>query len=270
MVLKSQKSIYLEIDSPTISPDEKVWIEELGVKTLFFIPLIYRRQTIGLVEIGRIHTLEPVTASELRLAETMTAQAAVAIEHARLYDEATRHLAEAKVFYTLGKYLQLLVFPYILTHDYYPRHIEVMDFADWGALLSLALYLAMLVYALRQLPRKDPVSFAILYYLATLSIVSNLLFPVGTHMAERLMFMPSVGFCLLLALLGYRWAAASVPKGKEPAFRQFMPALAVLAAVCLAYAARTVVRNPAWADNYTLFTTDIQYSPNSAKLPACK
>ncbi|MCB0171413.1 MAG: GAF domain-containing protein [Anaerolineae bacterium] len=97
MVLKSQKSIYLEIDSPTISPDEKVWIEELGVKTLFFIPLIYRRQTIGLVEIGRIHTLEPVTASELRLAETMTAQAAVAIEHARLYDEATRHLAEAKV-----------------------------------------------------------------------------------------------------------------------------------------------------------------------------
>lgn len=172
----------------------------------------------------------------------------------------------ATVFYTLGKYLQLLVFPYILTHDYYPRHIEVMDFADWGALLSLALYLAMLVYALRQLPRKDPVSFAILYYLATLSIVSNLLFPVGTHMAERLMFMPSVGFCLLLALLGYRWAAAGVPKGKEPAFRQFMPALAVLAAVCLAYAARTVVRNPAWADNYTLFTTDIQYSPNSAKL----
>lgn len=97
IVLQSQKSVYLEINAPTISPDEKRWLKELGVKTLFLIPLIYRRQTIGLVEIGRIHTLEPVTASELRLAETMTAQATVAIEHARLYDEATRHLAEAKV-----------------------------------------------------------------------------------------------------------------------------------------------------------------------------
>lgn len=172
----------------------------------------------------------------------------------------------ATVFYTLGKYIQLLVFPYTLTHDYYPRQIGVMDFGDFGALLSAVLYLGMLVYALRQLPKKDPASFAILYYLATLSIVSNLLFPVGTHMAERLMFMPSVGFCLLLAILGYRWVAAKAPSGKEPAFSRLSMALAVVAVVVLAYSARTVVRNPAWKDNYTLFTTDIEYSPNSAKL----
>ena len=172
----------------------------------------------------------------------------------------------ATVFYTLGKYIQLLVFPYILTHDYYPRQIGVMTFGDWGAWLSLVAYVALLVYALRQLPKKDPMSFAILYYLATLSIVSNLLFPVGTHMAERLMFMPSVGFCLALAILGYRWVATRVAKGKAPAFDQLKPALAVLAFVALAYSVRTVLRNPAWKDNYTLFTTDIQYSPNSAKL----
>ncbi|MCO6489630.1 MAG: tetratricopeptide repeat protein [Phaeodactylibacter sp.] len=172
----------------------------------------------------------------------------------------------ATVFYTLGKYLQLLVFPDILTHDYYPRHIGVMDFSDWGAWASLVVYIALAIYALRQLPKKDPVSFAILYYLATLSIVSNLLFPVGTHMAERLLFMPSAGYCLLLAILGYRWAKARAPKGKEPALRQFTPVLATLAIVSLAYAVRTVLRNPAWKDNYTLFTTDIQYSPNSAKL----
>ena len=172
----------------------------------------------------------------------------------------------ATVFYTLGKYIQLLVFPYVLTHDYYPRQIGVMNFSDWGAWLSLLAYLGMLGYALRQLPKKDPVSFAILYYLATLSIVSNLLFPVGTHMAERLMFMPSVGFCLLLAILGYRWAAARTPRGKSPAFSQFTSVLAVLAIVALAYSVRTVLRNPVWKDNYTLFTTDIEYSPNSAKL----
>lgn len=172
----------------------------------------------------------------------------------------------ATVFYTLGKYIQLLLFPYVLTHDYYPRQIGVMDFGDWGAWLSLVVYVALLVYALRKLPKKDPVSFAILYYLVTLSIVSNLLFPVGTHMAERLLFMPSVGYCLLLAILGYRWAASRAAKGKEPAWRQFRPVLAVLAIVALAYGVRTVLRNPVWKDNYTLFTTDIKYSPNSAKL----
>lgn len=35
----------------------------------------------------------------------------------------------ATITYTMGKYVQLLLFPYPLTHDYYPRHIEIQD---WG------------------------------------------------------------------------------------------------------------------------------------------
>jgi hypothetical protein len=34
----------------------------------------------------------------------------------------------ATILFTLGKYLQLMVFPHPLTHDYYPRHIEIMRF----------------------------------------------------------------------------------------------------------------------------------------------
>lgn len=172
----------------------------------------------------------------------------------------------ATVLFTLGKYVQLLFLPLVLTHDYYPRQVGVMDFSDGGVLLSLLVYLAMLAYALLRLPKKDPLSFAILYYLATLSIVSNLLFPIGTHMAERLMFMPSAGFCLALAILGYRWAARRAGEGPPLAFRHFTVVLAVLAVVTLAFSARTIVRNMAWKDNYTLFTTDIANSPNSAKL----
>ncbi len=172
----------------------------------------------------------------------------------------------ATVLFTLGKYVQLLFLPLVLTHDYYPRQVGVMDFGDGGVLLSLLVYLAMLGYAVFRLPKKDPLSFAILYYLATLSIVSNLLFPIGTHMAERLMFMPSAGFCLALAILGCRWAARQAGEGQPLAFRHFTVVLAVLAAVTLAFSARTIVRNMAWKDNYTLFTTDIANSPNSAKL----
>jgi|GEM_PF-328679 len=96
-ILESQRSVFLEVGTINITEEETNWLRQLDVQSLFLIPLIYRRQTIGLVEIGRRQIAEPITKNELPLAETMAAQAAVAIEHARLYDEITRRLAEAKV-----------------------------------------------------------------------------------------------------------------------------------------------------------------------------
>lgn len=178
----------------------------------------------------------------------------------------TAHEWLATVIYSLGKYLQLLVLPITLTHDYYPRQVGVMTFADPAALLSLLAYLALGSYALLKLPRKAPMSFAILFYLVTLAIVSNLFFPVGTHLAERLLFMPSAGFCLALAILGYQLASRNTGKGKAPAFAKTRTALGAIALASLMFGARTIARNPVWADNYTLFTTDVKHSPNSAKL----
>lgn len=172
----------------------------------------------------------------------------------------------ATVTYTLGKYVQLLIFPHPLTHDYYPRQVGVMQWGDWRVLLSLLVYLGLIGWAIRGFLRKDPVSFGILYFLATLSIVSNLLFPVGTHMSERFAYMPSVGYALVLAVLLYRLARLRAPGGEPTSFRQLYPALALAAALVLLYGLRTVVRNPAWQDNYTLFATDVAVSVNSAKL----
>ncbi|MBN1218217.1 MAG: GAF domain-containing protein [Anaerolineae bacterium] len=96
-VLEVQATTLLETFNPALPPEELAWLQKLNVEILLLIPLIYRRQTIGLVEIGRRQASQTLTQHEIRLAETMTAQAAVAIEHARLYDETTHHLAEAKV-----------------------------------------------------------------------------------------------------------------------------------------------------------------------------
>lgn len=96
-VLEAQRPALFEVEAGRLSAAEKAWLESLGVSSLLLIPLIYRRQTVGLVEIGRKQSAGPVTQQELRLAEMMAAQAAVAIEHASLYDEATRRLAEARV-----------------------------------------------------------------------------------------------------------------------------------------------------------------------------
>ena len=168
----------------------------------------------------------------------------------------------AIIMLTLAIYLKLLFFPFPLTHDYYPRHIDVVTWGDPLVLLSLFIYLGLGIYALIRLPKKDPVSYGILFYLLTLSIVSNIIFPVGTNMSERFLFMPSVGFSIVIAVLTSRLAKIE----RITQFKQITPYLAGFGVIALAFSILTIVRNPAWKDNYTLFLTDIYKSPNSAKL----
>ena len=74
------------------------------------------------------------------------------------------------IFYTLFKYIQLLIFPHPLTHDYYPRHIGILNMTSPAALGSLFLHLGLLVYAGIRFFKKDIISFGILFYLGTLLI----------------------------------------------------------------------------------------------------
>ena len=165
------------------------------------------------------------------------------------------------IFYTLGKYFVLMIFPHPLTHDYYPAQIPMMTFGDWQVILTLLIYVGAGIYALMRLPKKDPIAFGIIYFIATLSVVSNLVFPIGTNMSERFMFMPSVGLCLIAAVLLYKLVNKRLVN-----FGDLKLALPILALFLIGFSLKTVVRNMAWKDNYTLFSTDIHTSTNSAKL----
>ena len=167
----------------------------------------------------------------------------------------------ATIVFTLGKYIQLLIFPHPLTHDYYPRHVDLMTWGSWQVILSTVLYLGIGILGVIGLLKKRLWSYGLLYYLITLSVVSNVAFPVGTNMSERFLFMPSVGFCLLLACI----PLASYKGGTIFAKKQKL--LLIIGSVVLFFlSAKTIHRNFAWKDNFTLFTTDVQVSKNSAKL----
>ena len=163
----------------------------------------------------------------------------------------------ATIIYTLGKYIQLLIFPHPLTHDYYPRFIGVKSFSDIYVLLSLALYLCIIVFAIRGLKSKSLTAFAYAYYLITLSIVSNVVFPIGTNMSERFMFMPSLGFAIFLAFLLEKYLFQKMGK------QIFLIGLGVILSL---YTLKTVTRNNVWKSDFSLFTTDVKTSINSAKV----
>ncbi|MEO0732841.1 MAG: tetratricopeptide repeat protein [Bacteroidota bacterium] len=157
----------------------------------------------------------------------------------------------ATVMHTLWAYLRLLFAPYGLVHDYYPRAVPIMGWGDGTPWLGLLLHVGLAVFALLKWRTHRFSALGILVYLASLSIVSNVFFSVGTNMSERFLFMPSLGWALavtgILARLQGKWGY-------------------VIPAVAVVFGLLTVLRNPAWQDNFTLFTTDVKKQPNSAKL----
>jgi len=162
----------------------------------------------------------------------------------------------ATITYTMGKYAQLLIFPYPLTHDYYPRHIEIQDWSKPLVIASLLFWLALFWVMLKGWKTRSWWAYGILFYVFTMSITSNLVFPVGTNMSERFAFLPSVGFAIIAGLC--------LSKLLESKYRKL--GLVLGAVVLLAYASWTIIRSRTWKDNHTLFTTDIKTSARSAKL----
>ena len=166
----------------------------------------------------------------------------------------------ATIFYTWGRYLILLVFPHPLTHDYYPKQIPIIGMADIRALLSLMVYLFLIVIAFIQIKKKTIISYCILFFGLSFSISSNLVFPIGTFMNERFVFIPLLGFCIIIAnyfpVYLKKWFG-------ENSYQKAM--YITFGIILLAYSAKTIARNPVWHDDYTLFSTDVNVSTNSAK-----
>lgn len=165
----------------------------------------------------------------------------------------------ATILYTLGEYLRLLVFPHPLTHDYYPYHIPLMNFAKPGTLISLAIYIGLAYVFFKLWKKKSIYAWSIGFFVATISIVSNFFFPVGTFMNERFLFIPSIAFSLVSA-----WVLATHGFNSEKAWQKYT-AYAVLFILVAGYIFKTYDRIPAWKDSLSLNGQAAMVSDNSAR-----
>lgn len=171
----------------------------------------------------------------------------------------------ATTFYTLLIYLKLLILPHPLTFDYYPYHIPLINWGDIRAIIPLILYFIIGIIALTGLKKRTIVSYSIWIYLISFSVVSNIFFPVGVFMSERFMYVASMGFCLIIGYFLLQVIPQKIKAVKKNPVAYITPLLALL---CLLYSVKTILRNPVWKDNFTLFTTDVKTSKNSLKSTA--
>uniref|UniRef100_A0A8C5WTF6 Protein O-mannosyl-transferase TMTC3 n=1 Tax=Laticauda laticaudata TaxID=8630 RepID=A0A8C5WTF6_LATLA len=86
---------------------------------------------------------------------------------------------------------------------------------------------------------------------------SNLFFPVGFVVAERVLYVPSMGFCMLVA---HGWKKLS----SNSTLRKL--SWICLSLVLFIHALKTLQRNWDWESEYTLFMSALKVNKNNAKL----
>jgi tetratricopeptide (TPR) repeat protein len=168
----------------------------------------------------------------------------------------------ATISLILLRYILLLIFPHPMSSDYSREQIPLVSFSDPQAILGLLIYIGMAAFVIFRLFKKDVFALSILLYFLPLSLTINLLFNIGAPMADRFLFIPSLGFSLALA-----YGLSRLLKTESMANIFKKPALlGITAILTLAYSYKTIGRNADWYNNETLFAADIKASPNSAKM----
>lgn len=166
--------------------------------------------------------------------------------------------------YTLFFYLKKLVWPHPLGFYYGYRMIPEVSWTTPEVIFSILFHLGILAFALWKLPKKHILSFAVLYYLATISIFTNIVIKIPGIAGERLAFFPSLGFCIALAWGMFKLLRISPETERIPRSKAMGLSFALLL-VLIPYSAKTITRNRDWKDYLTLFLHDAGYLANSAK-----
>ena len=120
--------------------------------------------------------------------------------------------------------------------------------------MYLISHLTHLLHILSTIFSKIDLLMSLAWMLIPFLPASNLMVVVGTLMAERLLYLPSVGFCMGLSILVHRYVKSKPVRG--------LFCLALLSA----YGWRTYTRNFDWESDETLFISGVETCPNSAKM----
>lgn len=168
--------------------------------------------------------------------------------------------------YLLSKYFSMLFYPWPLSSDYSFNQIEYIQPGNILFIVSVLLHLVLIGLTIYFFVKKKNIAlFFMLFYFAHLFLISNLAVEIGTTFSERLMYIISFPFCVLLAMgLIYGFEKMKINSLKS---RQSI-LLGLLLVLTLGCTAEILSRNTQWKNDFTLFTHDVNVSTNSVLVNA--
>ena len=149
--------------------------------------------------------------------------------------------------------LRLLVWPFSLSPDYLPPLVPRLEHLTPLGLAGLLVLGALAALAVASWARHRALSVGLLLVGIAWLPTSNLLFPTGVVMAERTLYLASVGLALMVAAVFERVER-----------RWSRPAASWCAAiVVVAFGARTATQAPVWRSNRDLVLWALEEHPDS-------
>ncbi|XP_053963201.1 protein O-mannosyl-transferase Tmtc3 [Anastrepha ludens] len=163
--------------------------------------------------------------------------------------------------------LWLMFFPCDLCCDWTMGTITLIEgFSDVRNLATLAAFasLAAIMWhacTTRNLTRSRVLLMSLAWLALPFVPASNLFFPVGFVVAERILYMPSMGYCLFVA---YGYVQLEEYLRSKMVLRRLMQLS--LALLLLTHALKTHQRNEDWRTEYRLFMSGVHVNGRNAKL----
>lgn len=155
--------------------------------------------------------------------------------------------------FVLRHYLTGLLYAGNISFDYARPSLEDVSPADPLAWVEAAVLLAGAVAAFTLLlRRRSPAALGIAFVFVTLLPVSNLIFPIWAIGAERYLYLPSLGYCLAVAV-GIHAARARVPHAVA----------AAEVGLVVVYLALAVIEAAPWREGITLYRTMLDRTPRN-------
>ena len=155
-------------------------------------------------------------------------------------------------------WVRLLFWPAHLQADYSPMEIVTASTFGWQQLLGVLL-LAGWAWAVRRgWTRDTTLTFGLLWMAVALFPVSNVLLPTGIVLAERTLYLPSVGAVFIVSAVLYH---AFGRLSNRTTVR--LVGSGMVGAVLVAAAWHSATRQTVWRDTGTLLSTTVEDAPRS-------
>jgi len=170
-------------------------------------------------------------------------------------------------FYTVGYYIKLLVWPYPLLFYYGYDHVPIVGWNSLWGWISIIAILPLGVYTIIKLKTKHVLIFGLAYFFISISMFSNLVVPAVGIIAERFAYIPSLGFCIVLAYIVLKISKVPVSE-KEGEWKKKTVLIGIFSLFTLSAGAYILNRNTDWENKLTLAQNDSKHLKNSAKANA--
>lgn len=163
------------------------------------------------------------------------------------------------MFRVFVEYIKRLLLPIDAYHIWgLPPNMISGSFFEPAVLIAVAIIIGCFVVAMRTYKKRKLISFAFFWFFITLLPVSNI-FPIVSLMANRYLYLPSIGFCFLITV-----GLFELPKmGNSVVTPRFLQKFSknLIIVLLVFYSMFAVTRSIIWRNNFTFWSEQVEHYP---------